>query len=70
VHHKKNGILVPEKDPMQLADAIELLGSNRSLLNQYGQMSRQIAEQKFSLSTTIPELKRIFGQFNLLEPVR
>ena len=70
VHHQKNGILVPEKDPIQLADAIEFLGSNRSLLNQYGQMSRQIAEKKFSLSTTIPELKRLFEQFDLIEPGR
>jgi len=66
VHHKENGILVPEKDPVQLADAIESIGSNRELLDQYGRASRQIAEQKFSLKTTTAELKSIFERFHLI----
>jgi glycosyltransferase involved in cell wall biosynthesis len=68
VHHKENGILIPEKDPIQLADAIESIGSNRQLLDRYGRASRQIAEQKFSLRTTTAELKGIYEQFHLLAP--
>ena len=66
VHHNQNGILVPEKDPVRLADAIQYLSTNHLLLHQYGQMSRKIAEQKFSLPNTVAELKRIFEQFGLL----
>jgi colanic acid/amylovoran biosynthesis glycosyltransferase len=66
VHHEKNGILVPEKNPVRLADAIQDLSSRRSLLDQYGERSRQIAEQKFSLPNTIAELKRVFEQFDLM----
>ena len=68
LHHQENGILIPEKDPIQLADAIESIGSNRQLLDQYGRASRQIAERKFSLRATTTELKGIFQQFHLLPP--
>jgi glycosyltransferase involved in cell wall biosynthesis len=68
LHHKENGILIPEKDPIQLADAIESIGSNRQLLDQYGRASRQIAERKFSLRATTTELKGIFQQLHLLPP--
>jgi len=64
--HKENGILLPEKDPIQLADAIQYLGSNRELLDLYGRTSRQLAERKFSLQTTTGALRRIFEQFNLV----
>jgi colanic acid/amylovoran biosynthesis glycosyltransferase len=66
VHHNENGILIPERDPIRLADAIESIGFNRQLLDRYGRTSRQIAEQKFSLKTTTAELKRIFERFDLI----
>src|SRR5262249_3042026 len=65
LHDKENGILLPEKDPIRLADAIQYLGSNRKLLDLYGRISRQLAEQKFSLEMTIGALRRIFEQFDL-----
>ena len=39
VHHKENGVLIPEKDPIWLADAIESIGSSRQLLDQHGRDS-------------------------------
>jgi len=65
LYHRENGILLPEKYPIQLADAIQYLGSNRELLDLYGRTSRQFAERKFSLQTTIGALRRIFEQVNL-----
>jgi colanic acid/amylovoran biosynthesis glycosyltransferase len=65
VYHKENGILLPEKDPAQLADAIQYLGSNRGLLDLYGRTSRQIVERKFSLQTTTAALRSIFERFDL-----
>jgi colanic acid/amylovoran biosynthesis glycosyltransferase len=66
VQHRGNGLILPEKDPVQLADAIEFLGSKPDLLDQYGQTSQQIAKQKFSLQTTTAALIQIFKQFDLL----
>jgi glycosyltransferase involved in cell wall biosynthesis len=66
VDHKRNGILVPEKDVIRLADALQNLSSTRSLLDQYGEVSRQIAEQKFSLVSTIAGLKRVFEKYGLV----
>jgi len=65
VDHKRNGILVPEKDAVRLADALQNLSSTPSLLNQYGEASRQIAEQKFSLTNTIAGLRRVFEKYDL-----
>jgi glycosyltransferase involved in cell wall biosynthesis len=66
LHNKENGILLAEKDPIQLADAIQYLGSNRELLDLYGRTSRQLAERKFSLQTTTGALRRIFEQVDLV----
>ena len=65
VRHNVNGILVPEKDPAQLADAIRVIASDEALLERFGRSSRRIAEEKFALSNTVGQLKRLFAQFNL-----
>jgi colanic acid/amylovoran biosynthesis glycosyltransferase len=65
VQHQVNGLILPEKDPLRLAEAIEFLGSSPALLDKFGQTSRQLAEQKFSLQTTTAELMRLFRQFDL-----
>jgi colanic acid/amylovoran biosynthesis glycosyltransferase len=61
VQHYENGILVPEKDPAQLADAIRLMADD-TLLERFGRASRRIAEEKFSLTHTIGDLKKLFAQ--------
>ena len=65
VQHNENGILVQEKDPAQLANAIQVLAGNRALLEKYGQISRTIAAEKFALPTTVGQLKSLFTRFDL-----
>jgi colanic acid/amylovoran biosynthesis glycosyltransferase len=65
VQHDENGILVPEKDPAKLADAIRFLGGDQALLERFSGASRRIAEEKFALVDTVGHLKKLFAQFGL-----
>ena len=65
VQHNENGILVPEKDPAHLADAIRAMAGDEALLERFGRASRRIAEEKFALSNTVGDLRRLFAQFSL-----
>jgi colanic acid/amylovoran biosynthesis glycosyltransferase len=65
VQHNVNGILVPEKDPAQLADAIRVMAGDQALLKRFGGASRHIAEEKFALTNTVGHLKKIFARFGL-----
>ena len=65
VQHNENGILVPEKDPAQLADAIRVMAGDQALLERFGGASRRIAEEKFALIHTVGHLKKLFAQFGL-----
>jgi colanic acid/amylovoran biosynthesis glycosyltransferase len=66
VQHNANGILVQEKDAAQLANAVRILASNRSLLEQFGNRSRWIASEKFCLQNTVGELNSLFSRFKLV----
>lgn len=48
VRHGENGLLVPLRDAMSLADAIELLLGDASLRLKMGQRGRQLVESEFS----------------------
>jgi colanic acid/amylovoran biosynthesis glycosyltransferase len=65
VQHNENGILVPEKDPTQLANAIRAMAGDQALLKRFGGASRRIAEEKFALFNTVGHLKKLFAQFGL-----
>lgn len=65
VQHNENGLLVPEKDPAQLADAIRVMAGNQALLERFGGASRLIAEEKFALNNTVGHLRKLFAQFGL-----
>jgi colanic acid/amylovoran biosynthesis glycosyltransferase len=65
VQHNENGILVPEKDPARLADAIRILADDEASLTQFGRASGEIAAKKFALSGTVSQLKKLFAQFDL-----
>ncbi len=65
VQHDENGILVPEKDPAQLADAIRVMAGDPALQERFGRASRRIAEEKFALVNTVGHLKKLFAQFGL-----
>jgi colanic acid/amylovoran biosynthesis glycosyltransferase len=61
VEQGRNGLLVPEKDPIALAMAIQSLSSDQRKLQQFGIASRQIAEQTFAQEITVRQLKDLFG---------
>lgn len=65
VQHDENGLLVPEKDPAQLADAIRALAGNKAMRERFGIASRRITEEKFALPHTVGQLKKLFAQFGL-----
>jgi glycosyltransferase involved in cell wall biosynthesis len=65
VQHNGNGILVSEKDPVQLAAAIQVMAADLALLERFGAASRQIAQEKFALSDTVGQLRQLFAQLGL-----
>ena len=65
VQHNENGVLVPEKDPAQLADAIRVMAGDQGLMERFGGASRRIAEEKFALVNTVGCLKKLFAKFGL-----
>lgn len=62
VAENQNGLLVDEKSPDQLARAISRLIEDRSLRQQFGAASRQIAERNFRLDNTVAQLRDLFGR--------
>lgn len=54
------GVLVPQKDPVALAEAIELLISDVSLRRCIGEAGRQRVLQEFKIDTVVDELVRLF----------
>lgn len=65
VQHNENGLLVAEKDPAGLAQAIRAMAGDEAMLERFGRASRRIAEEKFALSHTVGELKKLFSQSGL-----
>jgi glycosyltransferase involved in cell wall biosynthesis len=65
VQHNENGVLVREKDPAKLADAIRVMAGDEGLLERFGKASRRIAQEKFALPNTVEHLKQLFAQFGL-----
>jgi colanic acid/amylovoran biosynthesis glycosyltransferase len=65
VQHNENGIIVPEKDPVRLAEAIRVVARDEALAERFGRASRRIAEEKFALSITVSQLKSLFARFSL-----
>ncbi len=65
VQQNENGVLVPEKDPARLADAIRTIAGDAALLERFGSASRRIAEEKFALSKTVGQLQQLFAQHGL-----
>jgi colanic acid/amylovoran biosynthesis glycosyltransferase len=60
VEEEANGLLVPEKDSIKLASAIERLSRDGSRLQAFGMASRRIAERRFALEITVGQLRKLF----------
>jgi glycosyltransferase involved in cell wall biosynthesis len=66
VRNGVNGLLIPPRDPVALADAIEGFVENPELRRTAGRRGRQIAEQEFSLARiageTIAVYRNLLGE--------
>ncbi len=60
VRHEDNGLLVPERDPEALADAIESLVRNPRLRERLRTNARASVESRFDLRRTSEALERLF----------
>jgi glycosyltransferase involved in cell wall biosynthesis len=61
VRHGVNGLLVPPRDPVALADAIQTLLENPGLRREMGQRGREIVEQEFSSEIVIGKTLGVYG---------
>lgn len=60
VEHDVTGELVPERDPPAICGAIERLISDPERARRLGDRGRQIAKEKFSIETSVRQLREIF----------
>lgn len=58
--NKDTGILVPERSPKDIADAIDLLTNNRNKLNKLGVAASEHIKQSFSAETAADKFKAIY----------
>ncbi len=60
VHHERNGILVPQRDSVALAAAIETLFTQAALRSRLGEAARQHIHHQHDSARTTVELVRLF----------
>lgn len=60
VHDGENGLLVPQKDPVALAAAIERLRADSELRERLSRRAREFAVERLSWGATIDALERTF----------
>ena len=56
----ETGLVVPNKEPVQLAEAISQLLSDENLRIQFGQKAQMIVKEKFSLEKMFDETKKVY----------
>ena len=66
---KQTGVLVPEKDSLALADAIENLWKNVSLKEKLVKNSRELVEKKFDVEKNTEDLIRIFQENGIIKSI-
>ncbi len=60
IHHEKNGLLIPQRDPDALADALRRLLQDEGLRKKLGQASRETICSTFDSDRTSGSLKQLF----------
>ncbi len=58
----ENGLIVPPRDPVSLADAMNELLSDEAKLKTYGQNAERHARKNFSIETMVKDLEEYFEQ--------
>ncbi|HEX8078326.1 MAG TPA: glycosyltransferase family 4 protein, partial [Chthoniobacterales bacterium] len=56
------GELVPEQDPVALADALEALMAEPDRARRLGMRGREVAREKFSIEQSAGQLRQLFGE--------
>jgi glycosyltransferase involved in cell wall biosynthesis len=59
IGNEKNGLLVPPKNALALADGLERLISDREFSERLAQAGRKSAQEKFSIEKTVGELREL-----------
>ena len=62
IDHGVNGLLVPEKESVALADAIQYLLEDPEFATKIGRLARQKIAHAFNIHTTSDQLIHLFGQ--------
>ena len=62
VEHGASGLLVEEKDPLALADALEALLSDPLKRVEYGARGRILAEERFPIAGTVGQLRELLDR--------
>jgi glycosyltransferase involved in cell wall biosynthesis len=68
VKDKVNGVLV-KPNPVELANAIQMLITNGKLRKKYGEMGRRMVEQSFSFNQTIGKLTLLYEKLSIQHSV-
>lgn len=68
VRHRDNGLLVPVKNSLALADALQQLINDTELRKRMGKRGREIVEQEFSVERVINETLMLYNE--LMRSVR
>ena len=58
----RNGILVPPRDPVALADALQRLIEDPELRHRMGEASRALAEERFSLAAVVERHRQVYAE--------
>lgn len=61
VEHGRNGLIVPVRDHLALADALQKLIENPEMRRQMGEQSRERAVNEFSLELIVEQTMKVFG---------
>jgi glycosyltransferase involved in cell wall biosynthesis len=64
VRHGQNGLLVPVRDPLGLAEALQTLIDNPKLRAEMGQRGREIVEREYSIETIIAQTLRVYEELD------
>ena len=70
VQHGQSALLVPSKDPVALADALETLLGDRALARRLGQGARQAYQRKFSMAAMQRDVEALLCALDVPAVVR
>lgn len=70
VRDGETGLMVPQKDPVALADALERLMDDADLRTRLAENARRLIEDDFDVRRNAATLREVFGAEDLVETVR